>query len=181
MCNSRQLLPIHQVLHTRFVQRYRHFRQGEGKGKGKIAHDTNRNQIRRRDHLSYTHVSFVVSNTSHDVLSWGLNGFDLQKNSVHSEEVAWSKFLWLLNSKRIPKRLVKKGVYMVNVALTRSYKLRMSRPCKRCSTLLFKYSNFIKNVIWTNEEGNCCHSTTQTILEGSKLSSGDARFRKLNE
>jgi hypothetical protein len=179
MCSSRQMSPTHQVSHMRFVPRYRHSRQGEGKGK--IAHDMNRNPIRRREHLSYTHVSFVVSNTNHDVLSWGLNGFDLQKNSVHSEEVAWSKFLCLLNNNRIPKRLVKKGVYMVNVALTRSYKLRMSRPCKRCSTLLFKHSNFIKNVIWTNEEGDCCHSTTETILEGSKLSSGDARLMKMKE
>jgi hypothetical protein len=123
--------------------------------------------------LAYAHVSFVVSNFNNHVLSWGINGYDLKKKSVHSEEVAWSKFVTLVNQDRIPKRWLKRGVHMVNVALTRTYKLRMSRPCRRCSKLIERYSNVITEVVWTNQYGECCQSNSKTIVQGSKLSSGD--------
>lgn len=115
----------------------------------------------------------MVANFNEHVLAWGVNGFDLKNRSVHSEETAWSRFIESVNRDRVPRQWLKRGVHMVNVALTRSYKLRMSRPCRRCSLLIERYSHLITKVIWTNPEGECCHSAAVSIVYGSKLSRGD--------
>jgi hypothetical protein len=115
----------------------------------------------------------VVSNYNEHVLAWGVNGFDLKNRSIHSEEAAWSKFVEMVNRDRIPRRWMKRGVHMVNVAFTRSFKLRMSRPCRRCSSLIERYSNLITQVIWTDSNGECCHTPSSVIMHGSKFSRGD--------
>ena len=131
--------------------------------------------------IDFAHISFIVSNFNNHVLSWGVNGINIKNESIHSEEVAWFKFMKLSRNNLIPKRWLKKGVYVVNVAVSKTYKLRMSRPCQRCSTLIHKYSHMITNVIWTDPDGVCRHTQPKSILVGSKLSSGDTHNLRMME
>jgi hypothetical protein len=124
--------------------------------------------------FNFTHVTLIVSNFNNHVVSWGTNGFDIRNQSIHSEETAWDRFVTLVNANRIPRRWLKKGVQLINMALTKTFKLRMSRPCMRCSFLIEKYAHIITNVTWTDTNGQCCFSTANTIVQGSKWSSGDA-------
>jgi len=124
--------------------------------------------------LPFAHVSFVVTNCQARVVAWGVNGFDLKGQSVHSEETAWSKFVELVQRNALPRRWLRKGVHLVNVALTRTYQLRMSRPCRRCSHLIERYSHWITQVTWTDAAGECCSLPASQVVPGSKTSRGDA-------
>ena len=128
-----------------------------------------------RNHCDFAHISCVVSNFNDHVLSWGLNGFDLKGRSIHSEEVAWSKFLSLLHHKCIPSRWLRRGVRLVNMALSPTFKLRMCRPCRRCSLLIEKYSHLITDVMWTDAQGECHISPSSNIVYGSQWSRGDRK------
>jgi hypothetical protein len=73
----------------------------------------------------------------------------------------------------LPKRWFRKGLTVINLAVTKSYKIRISKPCKNCAILLNKYSNIITKIIWTTENGGCEESGVSEIINSCQYSSGD--------
>ena len=124
----------------------------------------------------YIHLTLIVSNYNHRVLAYGMNYIVNKKRSIHSEEQAWYEFKRLIKKRRYPKKWFRKGCMFVNLAVTRAFKIRISRPCTRCSFLITKNNKMISKVIWTtgnNSIQNCC---AELILDGAIPSSADRQF-----
>jgi hypothetical protein len=67
----------------------------------------------------------------------------------------------------------RRGIVLLNIALTRALNIRKCRPCRRCSIYLSRF-DCIKEVYWTdsNKEVQSCKNMNH-LVETAAYSSGD--------
>ena len=105
------------------------------------------------------------------MLCFGINYLFSDHSSIHSEKSAWNKLNKFFHL--IPKRWIRKGFTVVNLAVTKNYKIRISKPCKNCANLLNQHDNLITKIIWTTETGLCEESRISEIVNSCQYSTGD--------
>lgn len=116
------------------------------------------------------------------MICYGVNCLHADESgSIHSEQAAFKKLFKLLRTHCISERLLKKGIQVINLALTKAFKVRMSRPCKKCSEFLQKVHLPISRISWTDENSVLHHNTVHDISHGSKYSSGYEFVKKVNQ
>jgi hypothetical protein len=76
--------------------------------------------------------------------------YGINNTNIHSEEAA----LWNLN-KELRHYPDNRGFRIINLAITKNHKIRISKPCRKCSEKIQKYKNAkITRVVWTLEDGS---------------------------
>ena len=117
----------------------------------------------------------MVSNKTGDILSYGFNCSlpNHDRTSIHSEENAWYEFKRLWKNRQISEKKLRSGVTMINLALTPSHTIRMSKPCKKCSNFITKNANVIREVHWSDADGQMRSRKTSEGFSDATLSSGD--------
>lgn len=95
--------------------------------------------------FDFVHISLIVCNRTGTIICYGINSME-----CHSEEVA----LYNLN-KELRHYPYNRGFCIINLAITKNYKIRISKPCKKCSEKIQKYKTArITRVVWTLEDGS---------------------------
>ena len=67
---------------------------------------------------------------------------------------------------------MKKGLTIVNLAVTKSGKIRISKPCLECARMLGHYESLITKIIWTTETGHCEESVLWSVIDTGHSSTG---------
>lgn len=91
----------------------------------------------------YLHLSFVLDH-KYRVLTFGIN-----TDHNHSEDIAVKK----LSQLQLSPSTRRKGFYVYNSAVTRTGKIRISKPCLICCRRLIKSVYRFRGIVWTTEEG----------------------------
>ena len=106
-------------------------------------------------------------------MNWKGEGV-LASRSIHSEEEAWYRFKTLRKNRRFSGKWLRKGVTMVNIAVTRAFHIRIAKPCSRCAELIQKQGGYISRIYWTTGDGDSVDSACHThVHHGTTSSSGD--------
>lgn len=95
--------------------------------------------------------------------------------SIHSEEDAWFNFKRKLKQGKFPSKWLRKGLTLINLAVTKTYQIRMSKPCTRCAKLIQKQQSIFRKIYWTTADGSVESCSCDEVMNDSIPSSADKR------
>ena len=131
------------------------------------------NSMNSMNRLNYVHISLVI--IGNRVVAYGLNNL-----KYHSEEMAWCEYWKYVRQNgyyfEFKQRHSKNRVIIINLAINRHFMVRNSRPCLKCSNLIYRNKKHIDAVMWTDTSTSIDQSNAELIIHGAKPSSANRKY-----